>query len=51
MLVDGYSEDDIQRVAYRVLQGKGTPSDTETLALWTIAMSRWVRRLGEKEQR
>jgi hypothetical protein len=44
-------DDDITAVAQRVLEGKGTAEDVETVSLWALAMSKWVRHLGAKEQR
>lgn len=42
--------DDIQTVAQRVLDGNGTPEDSETIALWALHVSKYIRTMAEREQ-
>jgi hypothetical protein len=42
--------DDIETVAQRVLDGKGTPEDSETIALWALQVAKFIRRDAEAPQ-
>lgn len=42
--------DDIQTVAERVLAKQGTEEDVETVTLWALYVSKFIRHMGEKDE-